>query len=268
MLFWLKKFVSYWLMPLPACVTAMIVGLVLLSRPTTARLGRALLLGGLVLLILFSNKFVSRALLRPLETQYPAQPEFSANQPVSPALARCGYVYVLGGGNGHSPGVAATGLLSTSALSRVVEAVRILRVLPEARLLVSGPKDDDGKSSHAVVLARAAQSLGIAPERIVLIDHARDTEDESRAARRIVGDAPVALVTSAWHMPRAMALCRSAGLDVLACPADFRTHADESFYFDDLLWESESLGKSTWAVRERLGYLWIWLRGKSAPPGV
>ncbi|MEY4813841.1 MAG: hypothetical protein RLZZ162_914, partial [Verrucomicrobiota bacterium] len=25
---------------------------------------------------------------------------------------------------------------------------------------------------------------------------------------------------------------------------------------------TESLGRSTWAVRERIGYLWIWLRGR------
>ena len=54
---------------------------------------------------------------------------------------------------------------------------------------------------------------------------------------------------------------------MLACPADFRTHADETFFFGDLLWDSESLGKSTWAIRERLGYLWIWLRGKSGSAG-
>lgn len=262
MLFWLKKFISYWLMPLPFCVVAIGAGLFLSLSPRRARFGRALALGGVVLLLLFSNKFVSRALIRPLETRYPAIPEFAAGAAVPPRLAAVRYVIVLGGGNGHSPDTAATNLLSASALSRVVEGVRILHAVPQAKLIVSGPKSGD-RPSHATVLARAAQSLGIDAARIVHVENAHDTEDESRAAKRLAGDAPVALVTSAWHMPRSMALCRSAGLDAVACPSDFKTHADDPVHFDDLLWDLGSLERSTLAVRERIGYLWIWLRGKT-----
>lgn len=263
MLFWLKKFVSYWLMPLPLCLVVMAVGLLLLLRwEKHARLGRALLATGLVLLALFSNKFVSRWLIRPLETRYPPIPEFVAGQPLPANVAACKFVVVLGGGNGLSPGMAAPNLLSSSALSRVVEAVRILNAVPDAKLIVSGPKSGP-RPSHATVLARAAQTLGVTPERIIHVDNAHDTEDEAAATRRLAGDAPVALVTSAWHMPRAMALCRNAGVNAVACPSDYRSHADDPFAFDDLLCEADALGRSTLAVRERIGYLWIWLRGKS-----
>lgn len=261
--FWLKKFIGHWLMPLPFCTAAILVGLVLLRWPKRARLGRAFITVGLVLLILFGNKLVSRTLIRPLETRYPSQPEFVAGQPLPPSLAACRYVVVLGGGNGLTPGMPATSLLSVSALGRVVEAVRILHALPAAKLIVSGPKNQTGdRPSHAVVLARAAQTLGIAADRVIYIENAHDTEDEANATRKIAGDAPVALVTSAWHMPRSMALARSAGLNAVACPADYRSHADDAFHFDDLLWEVDSFNRSTLGVRERIGYLWIWLRGK------
>ncbi|MSU48056.1 MAG: hypothetical protein EXS37_03035 [Opitutus sp.] len=262
MFFWLKKFVSFWMMPLPFCLTAMVVGLVLMRFAKLARLGRALLITGVVLLMLFSNKFVSKWLVRPLETRYPAIPEFVTGTPLPPAIAACRFVVVLGGGNGNSPGLPANNLLASSSLSRVMEAVRILRAVPEAKLIVSGPGDAK-HNTHAVVLARAAQNYGIVPERILYIDQARDTEDESRAAQRLARGAPVALVTSAWHMPRAMALFRSAGLDPLPCPADFRSHAEDEFFFHHLLWDVESLGHSTFAISERIGYLWIWLRGKT-----
>lgn len=261
MLFWLKKFVSYWLMPLPFCIVTMLAGLLLLRSAKRARLGRTLLVTGLVLLMLLSNKYVSRWLVRPLEMRYPAIPAFSANLPPPRNLAACRFVYVLGGGNGNSPNMDATNLLSTSALARMVEAVRILHALPETKLIVSGPKTGS-RPSHATVLGQAAQTLGISPDRIIHIDNAHDTEDEARAAQRIVGDAPVAIVTSAWHMPRSMALCRNAGLNAVACPTDYRTHADDAFSFDDLFWEVDALSRSTVAIRERIGYLWIWLRGK------
>lgn len=262
MLFALKKFVSFWLMPLPFCVITMLAGLLLLRSAKRARLGRALLITGLVLLMLLSNKFVSRWLIRPIETRYPAVPEFVAGAPLPAEIAACAYVVVLGGGHGMTPDTAATNLLSASALSRIVEAVRILKALPEAKLIVSGP-GAAGRPSHALILSRAAQSLGIARERIVQIEDAHDTEDESRATKRLAGDAPVALVTSSWHLPRAMALCRSAGLNAVPCPSDYRSHSDDTFYFDDLFWEVASLERSTLAIRERIGYLWIWLRGKA-----
>ena len=221
-----------------------------------------MLISALALLLLLSNKYVSRALLRPLETRYPAIPEFIAGQPVPPQIAACEFVYIFGGGNGFSPGMAATNLLSSNALARTVEAVRILRVLPQAKLVVSGPSTAE-RMSHAIVLGRAAQTLGVEPSRIILVDDAHDTEDEANAIKRIAGDAPVALVTSAWHMPRTMALSRSAGVNGVACPSDYRSHVDDAFQLDDLLWEVEALSRSSLAIRERIGYLWISLRGKT-----
>ena len=262
MLFWLKKSVSFWLMPLPLCLTLLAVGLGFLLWSRRARLGRGLLIAGTVLLMLFSNKFVSTALVRPLEARYAPIPEFRAAAPSSPELAACRYVVVLGSGNGHAPGLSALNQMSVSALSRIAEAVRVLRVLPDARLIVSGPTDYAAKPSHATMLARAAESLGIERSRVSFIEQARDTEEEALAVQRLVGTEPFALVTSAWHMPRTMALFRHAGLTPLPCPADYSARTGDSWQWSDFLWDVSSLERSTWAVRERIGYLWIWLRGR------
>jgi uncharacterized SAM-binding protein YcdF (DUF218 family) len=265
MLFWLKKFLGFWLMPLPFCLTLLLIGLGLSWRRAGrhARLGRWFSLTGLGLLLLFSNKYVSIWLVHPLEARFPAIPELRADAPPPPALTACRFVVVLGGGNGNSEGLSATNQLSPSALSRIAEAVRLLRVLPDAKLIVSGPADGTNHPSHATMLARAAESLGVARDRIVYIDQARDTEDESHAVGRLAGQAPFALVTSAWHMPRAMALFHQAGLAPLPCPADFTAHTGDNFQWMDLFWDLPSLERSTCAVRERIGYLWIWLRGKT-----
>jgi len=258
--FWLKKFVSFWLMPLPLCLALLVSGLLLARSPRRSRIGRGLLVCAAVLLLLFSNKVVSSWLLRPLEQRYPAVPEVAAGAPIPAPIARCRIVVVLGGGHSDMPGIAATGQLTVSALGRVVEAVRLLRVLPDARLVVSGP-GDPGRPSHAAVLARAAESLGIDPGRVTLIDTALDTEDESLAVARIAGKERVALVTSAWHMPRAAALFRRAGVDFAPCPADFVARGNLRFHWADLSWDTESLERSTLAVHEWLGLLWLRLRG-------
>ena len=257
----LKKFVSFWLMPLPFCLTLVFAGLWLARSPRRARLGRGLLIAGTVLLLLFSHKTVSVWLMRPLEARYPAMPELRAGQPLPANLAACRFVVVLGGGHGDMPELPATSQLSPSALGRIVEGVRLLRLLPDARLIVSGPVVGDNPS-HAAVLARAAEALGIERRRVIQIDSAHDTEEESLATKKIVGDAPFALVTTAWHLPRSMALFRRAGMSPLPCPADFAAKPTPDFRWTDLLWDTGALERSTLAVRERIGYLWIWLRGK------
>jgi uncharacterized SAM-binding protein YcdF (DUF218 family) len=64
-------------------------------------------------------------------------------------------------------------------------------------------------------------------------------------------------------MPRSVALFRHVGLSPLPCPADFTARAGDDIQWQDFLWDTGSIERSTWAVRERLGYLWIWLRGRA-----
>jgi uncharacterized SAM-binding protein YcdF (DUF218 family) len=260
-LFGLKKFISFWLMPLPFCLTLIASGGGLLLVGRRPRLARRLIALGAGLLLIFSNKTLSLWLVSPLESRYPAIPELRPGDPLPPRLAGCRYVVILGGGNADMVDQPATNTLSNSALGRLVEGVRLLRVLPAAELLVSGP-GAPGRPTHAAVLARAAESLGVSPERIRRIEDAHDTEEEAAAVRAIVGTARIALVTSAWHMPRAAGLFRHAGVDLVPCPADYMGRPSPEFHWSDLDWDVGSLDRSTMAVREHIGYLWVWLRGK------
>lgn len=261
MLFGIKKFIAFWLMPLPLGLTLLVLGVILLLMARRVRLGRVLLVLGTLVLILCSNKFVSTALVQPLEARYPAVPELATGTAIPPALAACRFIVILGSGNGNAPGLSANNQMSVSALARITEAVRLARVVPEAKLIVSGPTDSPDRPSHAEMLRRVAESLGLERSRFILIENGRDTEEESLAVKRLVGREPFALVTSAWHMPRSMALFRYAELSPLPCPCDYTARGGDSVQWSDFLWDVSSLERSTWAFRERIGYLWIWLRG-------
>jgi uncharacterized SAM-binding protein YcdF (DUF218 family) len=65
-------------------------------------------------------------------------------------------------------------------------------------------------------------------------------------------------------MPRAAALFANAGVDIVPCPTDYTSQDDGHFHWLDLLWDVESLERSSVAIRERVGYAWIWMRGKAA----
>jgi uncharacterized SAM-binding protein YcdF (DUF218 family) len=258
--FWLKKAVSYWLMPLPLSLALLAGGLLLACSARHSRASRRLLLAAAVLLALLSNRFVSTHLLRPLEELFPAVPEFAEGAPAPAPVAGCRFVVVLGSDNVDAPGMPATSRLYSSGLARIVEAVRILRVLPGARLIVSGPSVN-GRPSHASVLAQAAESLGVSPARITQIETARDTEEESLAVARLAGHGRTALVTSAWHMPRAAGLFRKAGVDFVPCPTDYASRSDSRLEWMDARCDVESLERSTLAIHEYLGLLWLRLRG-------
>lgn len=259
--FLLKKLVGYWLMPLQLSLTLMLLGLVLRAC-RLKRISTVLLAGGFLWLILLSNKGVGIALVRPLEYAYPAQPSL-AGRAVPEEFAGCHAVVVLGGGHSDTSALAPTSQLSSSALARLVEGVRLAHALPGTTLYVSGPSAGDGRPTHASVLRQAAISLGIAPERIREISDGHDTYGEARALQKLVGDQPIALVTSAWHMPRTMMLFRRNGLSVIPCPTDYSARLNDDFRRSDYFaWDITGLERSTKAVREYLGIIWTFVTAR------
>ncbi len=248
-------------MPLPLCLLLIFSGLLLLGWTQRKRLGRALALSGALLLLFFSNKAVSVALLRPLEAIYPPVPEVRARADLPAEVSACRFVVVLGGGHARGPGFSSLTMLSNSARGRLTEGVRLLQRLPDAKLVVSGASEP-GEPSHAMILQDAAISLGISPDRILRLDEPRDTSDEARAVAALLGSQPCALVTSAWHMRRAMALFERAGVHAVPCPTDYQAKPQSVFRWTDYSWDTDSLGRSTWAIYERIGYLWAKLRGQ------
>ena len=76
-MFLLKKIISGWLMPVPFCLTLLVMGLWLVWTSKRINLGRFFLTCGVILLLLFSNKFVSTWLIRRLELAYRPIPELT-----------------------------------------------------------------------------------------------------------------------------------------------------------------------------------------------
>ncbi|HTO05077.1 MAG TPA: ElyC/SanA/YdcF family protein [Opitutus sp.] len=260
-MFLLKKILAGWLMPLPLCLTLLVIGLWFVWTSKRINLGRLLLTSGIILLLLFSNRFVSTWLIRPLERAFPSHPEFVVGEPLPVELSHCRFVVVLGGGHVDAPHWSALNRLSDASRGRLMEGVRILRVLPDAKLVLTGIGQGRGPS-HAAVMADAAVSLGVEVSRIVLLETPRDTEEEAVELSKFLSTEPFALVTSAWHLRRATALMHNRGLNPVPSPCDYTSRPVGKRSWKDFLWDTESIGRSNWAVYERLGFLWAKGRGK------
>lgn len=77
-------------------------------------------------------------------------------------------------------------------------------------------------------MAAYAISLGVPEEDIVLDYAGRRTYDTCYRARHIFGVQEALLVTQRFHLPRALYLCNSQGIQALGVDADLRTYRKRS----------------------------------------
>ena len=112
---------------------------------------------------------------------------------------------------------------------RVTEAVILAKRYPQARVVYTGGqlRRSPGASSTEALRARKLMSqMGIAPERVTIEDKSRNTDENARFTAAIVHPEPSQrwiIVTSAFHMPRAMGVFEKAGFHPIAYPVAFRT---------------------------------------------
>jgi uncharacterized SAM-binding protein YcdF (DUF218 family) len=249
----LKKLIGACLLPFPLAVLAIVIGLLLLWLTQRQRLGRVAVSIGTFILLLGGYDILSVALIPSLERHYgPLTPPALAE--IAPAPAA---VVVLGSGYHPDFRLPANDRLSAAGLVRLIEAVRLMHLLPAARLVLS-----DGFGQGEALLETAA-FLGVPRERIALEARSLDTADEAALLRPLVGAAPFLLVTSAAHMRRAMALCQKQGLNPIAAPADFSGGSNaDGFLATDLIPHASGFARADQALHEWIGLGWSGLRGK------
>ena len=218
-----------------------------------ARRARALgllLLGGGLLLGALGSGPGARSLLSPLEGRYPAL--------LSPA-GEVEWIAVLAGGEGWGKGRPITSDLSTSSTARLLETVRVWRMLEgKPRILFVGGIGQPGRRAEAPLMAQAALALGVPPEAVDWEAASRNTHENALAIAERVGREPFVLVTSAFHMPRAVACCLAVGLEPTPAPCGHRAPLKLTGW--DLLPASEYLWGSALAIREYLALLYYRLK--------
>ena len=244
--FGIKKTVEWCVSPFGLAMLLLGAGLV--AGFTRRRsLERVFAAAAFATLLAFSLQPVAGGLSRSLAGQFPA---LTVAAPLEGIVA----VAVLGAGCEPAPGKPATAWLPAAGIERLVEGVRVLRLAPGSRMVVSGRGRRDEPSS-AEAMERAAISLGVDPARIVRVNTPRDTAEEIAALSALVGTQKIVIVTSAEHMPRAMELSAHAGLHAVAAPAS--TASGDAW---DGAWSLvpsvTTLEHSSAAVHELLGLVW------------
>jgi uncharacterized SAM-binding protein YcdF (DUF218 family) len=98
-----------------------------------------------------------------------------------------------------------------------------------------------------------ARELGVEDASMTVLDKPLDTAAEAQAVAALLGDAPFILVTSAYHMPRAVRLMRRAGARPISAPTDQRAGDPIAHYWSYFLPSSAGLRRTEFALHEYLG---------------
>lgn len=149
----LKVLVGTLAMPFPIFLALVMLGALLLALGRR-RAGSISVAGGVLLLTIAAWGPVAEGLLAPLENRYPPLIDASGLDPVAA-------VVILGGGWQPNPDQPITSQLNESSTIRLFEGLRLLRALPEARLIVSGGTRRADRAPVAQGYAQAARELGV-----------------------------------------------------------------------------------------------------------
>lgn len=254
--FFLTKLATQLASPLNVALGLGALALVLLAR-RRARAAAASLSLALALLWLSSTQLFAFALARSLEARYPPVPASEAPE--------AGAIVLLGGAlRMPRPGEAWSDL--GSGADRLVHAARLYRAGKAPWLVASGGGMPwtPGEERPAHGMAQLLEEWGVPRDALLIEARSRNTHDNAVRTRALLaerGITDVLLVTSAMHMPRALAVFRSVGLRPVPAATDYQ--ALGGVRRTPMAWvpSVSHLALTQWALKEYLGTAVYRLRG-------
>ncbi len=165
-------------------------------------------------------------------------------------------------GTSHARGQPVIG----GAVERLTAASSLALQFPDAQIIFSGGSGDllNQDLKEADYVAPFFIQMGIPAERVIFENQARNTVENAKITYKIANPRPEetwVLVTSAFHMPRAMGTFRKAGWSILAYPTDYGSRPQFNWHFGFNYFGN--MGKLNGAVHEILGLIFYRLTGKS-----
>lgn len=226
MFFYVSKLVWFLLQP-SAALLLCLAGGVLIIGLGGVRVGAFLVMAATAGLFVAGFSPLGPALLLPLEER------FQRVEPDGPVAG----ILVLGGGIDQHVGERRQLVELSDAGDRMTEAVALALRHPEARIVFSGGSAElvsDGFTEGAAA-RRFFREMGIPDARVTIEEKSRNTAENAWLSAGLVDAKPGErwlLVTSAFHMPRAMGSFRAAGWSPIPWPTDYRTRGPEDrFWF-------------------------------------
>ncbi len=243
-MFFIKKVLTPFLIP-PGCFITLsfFVALYFFVKREKKNVLVFLLLSGLIWVV--SIKPLADFFIHPLEYRYLRPDNLSAD-----------VIIVLGGGiTENVPDLSSTSFLKNDALARLVEAFRIYRRTGAPIMCTGGKVFSD--RSEARVAAEILKDFGVKESGIIIEDRSRDTYENAKYSFKICsekGFSDIVLVTSAYHLPRAVMAFEKAGFkNIKPFGAAYKSTLKPQYRFCDFL--PGQLQDFSSALREYFGLI-------------
>jgi len=226
----LFKILQEFLLPSVFILVLILAGLTLLFRQGKQKIGKKLIVLGVIFYYIFSITPVADLILLPLESQYSLlkQDELDRADKI---------VLLLGRGE-----------------TNVLRASEILRLYnQQSEVIISGTSILNQERNVAEEVKEYLLQRGIFPEDIILENKSRNTAESAKNIKEIVSREPFFLVTSAYHMPRSIEAFQKMGTNPIPAPTDFKIERDYNIL--DFFPNPNNLEKSDLAFHEYFGIL-------------
>ena len=233
----------------------LLVVAVILALSHHRRTAIVLTLIGLIWSLVWSLPATTLYLGGRLESSYPYQSAES--------LPQADVIVVLGGNTQSNRANWFEPYNKATATDRLDRAAEIYFAHRAPRILLSGSALE-GKTSEARIMARTMRQKGIPDNALLLENEGRNTHENALRTHDMLKEhnlRTVLLVTSALHMPRAMASFHAQGISAVAAGLPPQIIVPEDYMID--LWTPQlrSLEGSRAIIKEYLGMLAYWVRG-------
>ncbi len=252
---YLSKLIPLFIYPLGFAVLLSVLATGLLG--VSAGLARLFLFVAVIVLWGASTPMFADYLGLTLEGQYP--PVAVAATPVADVIV------VLGGAVGGAKPPRVVPDLSAAA-DRVLHAARLYRAGKAPVVLISGGNIPwlGSTMPEAKLIQALLEEWGVPAASIISEAASRNTYENAVLSRQVLAEhglQRVLLVTSALHMPRALATFKTAGIDAVPGATDFAVTYRDHLTLIDFLPDAEALSRTTYAMREYVGYAYYRWKG-------
>ena len=246
-----KKAISAFLEPMGISLILVFAGAMIWRLKPNSRSGATIVVTGAAILLVLSFPITSYLLLHGLEAQ-----AGSYKNPAGLKKNGVSHIVVLGGAGCTAELTPAD--RTGASIFRVLEGVRLWHGIPESHLVLSG-MGFPGEANNPDLMKALPMDLGVPAKSLTVYADAWDTGDEAAFLSKLLGHSRFALVSAAYHIPRAMKLFRSRGLNPIASPCAFKAKFPPPWY-RYFLPDAEALFNSQLAIHEYLGQLWMRIR--------
>jgi len=256
-----SKLIPQLIYPIGLVFSMLVLAIIFNHRP---RIQSGLLWTVLGVFVITSNGLVAKSLIRSLESQY---------EPLEEGVRADLIVVLAGGEEPMNPPRSIPEI--NGAGDRYIYALQLYQQGTAPRVLISGGGISwlDNEDAGAVQIAFLLKLIGVPEEDLILENSSRNTYENARESIKLVeeyGYSQIVLVTSAYHMPRAVGVFEEQGFSVIPAPVDYQVIDQDRFINPDQSWQNrildlfpnlEAISLTTRAMREYIG-IWIYsLRG-------